>query len=791
MRIEYIEKIDSSYFVSGWAKSSLFELRNNSKVIKAERYKRGDFEGRFFGFFFEIDEHEIDKTYFVGDGIEEKVSDLIFNKKFLSASETFKVKFQKYIRRVLSKGKSNVKNLLLAKKLHNPISILKAFITSFYDFGYLKEGFFHIKRGVNLEEDIKNEYVIAIPIFNGLEHVKKCLNSIEKFVKDKSFEVWLFNDASTDTKVHKYLDAFCKNNQKFQVFHNKKNLGFVGNCNQVFNKLSRTKKNLILLNSDTEVFESSISNLAKACDQLNGVICPLTNSGSIASFPNPHSDDNKILDKELIERINNVKSEDAFRIPVAVGFCMAVPNIALKKVKGFNEVFGRGYGEEVDFCLRANEFNIYSYLFYGSYVYHYHGASFGKEEKALLNKKNNKIINAIYPTFERLIQGYFSSEILSKNALQTMIKIEEENSLDFAVNQPHGGGATSFLENYSFTNEKSVFAIEPKTQLISQMALYTKYNLMPVLHSYEMDDANKLFIKNFLANDNRKLLINHLISSLQCSNNIHDMLIEYSKDSTYFWHDHFAISPNYTLFHESKKGICYGTKKSVSQESLSTFNAKNLSEWRKNFDSLFNRVDKIIFFSNDSIQHFNKFYSSHNAKTILKPHKLPSVDEVDLNENEKDILEKIQQNSSRFKNKILVLGGVNKAKGSSVITSILNTLKLLDTCIIHVGEIDDRSAFFNSNYISFGRYRKRTLKKLLEEIDFDLGFIPSIWPETFNYTANEIFEYTDSKFCSFDIGAIPERFKNEERYKELDINDFYKEAYPYKVAKSLVDFINN
>ena len=215
-----------------------------------------------------------------------------------------------------------------------------------------------IATGTNQDKlnSIKNKIEkIIIKKFDISDH-----NSIEKFVKDKSFEVWLFNDASTDSKVHKYLDDFCKNSQNFQVFHNKKNLGFVGNCNQVFNKLSRTKKNLILLNSDTEVFESSISNLAKACDQLNGIICPITNSGSIASFPNPHSDDNKILDKELIERINNVKSEDAFRIPVAVGFCMAVPNIALKKVKGFNEVFGRGYGEEVDFCLRANELNIYS-----------------------------------------------------------------------------------------------------------------------------------------------------------------------------------------------------------------------------------------------------------------------------------------------------------------------------------------------------------------------------------------------------------------------------------------------
>ena len=41
-------------------------------------------------------------------------------------------------------------------------------------------------------------------------------------------------------------------------------------------------------------------------------------------------------------------------IPTAVGFCMYIRRECLKEVGEFRaEVFGKGYGEENDFCLRA------------------------------------------------------------------------------------------------------------------------------------------------------------------------------------------------------------------------------------------------------------------------------------------------------------------------------------------------------------------------------------------------------------------------------------------------------
>ena len=45
-----------------------------------------------------------------------------------------------------------------------------------------------------------------------------------------------------------------------------------------------------------------------------------------------------------------------FDIPVGVGFCMLVPVAIVHEVGLLDPIFGRGYCEEVDWCLRAKEF---------------------------------------------------------------------------------------------------------------------------------------------------------------------------------------------------------------------------------------------------------------------------------------------------------------------------------------------------------------------------------------------------------------------------------------------------
>ena len=63
-----------------------------------------------------------------------------------------------------------------------------------------------------------------------------------------------------------------------------------------------------------------------------------------------------------------------------VGFCMYVTRRALDLCGPFDEdTFGRGYGEEVDFCLRATRLGLRHLVEDSTFVYHRGGVSFADE----------------------------------------------------------------------------------------------------------------------------------------------------------------------------------------------------------------------------------------------------------------------------------------------------------------------------------------------------------------------------------------------------------------------------
>ena len=47
----------------------------------------------------------------------------------------------------------------------------------------------------------------------------------------------------------------------------------------------------------------------------------------------------------------SVNAGESLSLPTAIGFCMFVSREAWQQAGGFDERYGRGYGEEVEFCL--------------------------------------------------------------------------------------------------------------------------------------------------------------------------------------------------------------------------------------------------------------------------------------------------------------------------------------------------------------------------------------------------------------------------------------------------------
>jgi GT2 family glycosyltransferase len=220
--------------------------------------------------------------------------------------------------------------------------------------------------------------VIIVPVFNAFDELGNCLNSIARTVPAAA-QVLLIDDASTDTRVRPLLKSWVSEaNTNRSLLTNEENLGFVATANR---GMRVAETDVVLLNSDTEVTVGWLQHLMTCLQSDPGIATatPWSNNGEIVSIPefcvsNPPPDDPDAI-ATAIASCGHVTYPE---MPTAVGFCMAISRRSIDEVGIFDESsFGRGYGEENDFCQRAEQVGLRNVLCDNAYVVHHGGASFG------------------------------------------------------------------------------------------------------------------------------------------------------------------------------------------------------------------------------------------------------------------------------------------------------------------------------------------------------------------------------------------------------------------------------
>ena len=239
---------------------------------------------------------------------------------------------------------------------------------------------------------------IIIPVYNGYEDLQLCIPSVKKYTDLTKHRVILINDCSPDERIAPYLDSLAQEN--IVVLHNEKNLGFSANINKGMAQSSN--RDVLLLNSDTIVTEGWLDKI-RACayrDPAIGTVTPLSNSATLCSVPvmcqdNPLPEGFTVDEyAALIERCSLKRYP---RITVAVGFCMFIKRCVIDDIGNFDaETFGRGYGEENDFCNRAEQAGYHHVMCDDTFVYHKGTASFDTEEKRALLEAHDAILKERY-----------------------------------------------------------------------------------------------------------------------------------------------------------------------------------------------------------------------------------------------------------------------------------------------------------------------------------------------------------------------------------------------------------
>lgn len=220
--------------------------------------------------------------------------------------------------------------------------------------------------------------LIIIPVFNALKKLEACLESLTRTLSPNA-QVLVIDDASTDKRVLPLLRTWVsKSEHHCRLLIHEENQGFVATANH---GMKQAETDVILLNSDTEVTNGWLENLAQCLDSDKSIATatPWSNNGEIVSIPgfcvaNPVPEN-----PDAIASVISSCGDPSYpEMPTAVGFCMAISLQAIRHLGMFDEVaFGRGYGEENDFCQRAEQAGLRNVLCDNAYVVHHGGASFG------------------------------------------------------------------------------------------------------------------------------------------------------------------------------------------------------------------------------------------------------------------------------------------------------------------------------------------------------------------------------------------------------------------------------
>jgi GT2 family glycosyltransferase/glycosyltransferase involved in cell wall biosynthesis len=245
---------------------------------------------------------------------------------------------------------------------------------------------------------------VIIPVYRGAAATARCIESVRRHQRpsEPRDHVLVIDDCSPEPEVHVLLESL-EGADDLTVLRNDRNLGFAATANR---GISHADGDIVLLNADTVVTEGWLDRLGEAAlEPDTATVTPLTNFGSICTLP-PEIIECFALDgpdPEIDACAAFVKSHSVDIRPEvisAVGFCMYITRASLDTCGPLDDAtFGRGYGEEVDFCLRATRAGFRHIVEDSTFVYHRGAESFGEQGRAEGLARGSALLHDRYPYF--------------------------------------------------------------------------------------------------------------------------------------------------------------------------------------------------------------------------------------------------------------------------------------------------------------------------------------------------------------------------------------------------------
>ena len=240
---------------------------------------------------------------------------------------------------------------------------------------------------------------VVVPIYRSAPLARRAVERILATIPDQ-VPVILIDDASADPEVDVLLSPESLADfgpRPIRVIRNTRNLGYPGSVNEAIRAAGAT--DVVVVNSDVVVAPGWLEELMRAAAALPraATLSVLSNNGTMLSVPfrNDPRPDFPILDslEDLSRATAGLRPTE---VSNSIGHVLYLTRAAIDAVGLLDERYYPGYGEEVDFSLRAAEAGFVNYVVPGVAVHHEGSGSFGHEREAHV-RRNSRLVQGRYP----------------------------------------------------------------------------------------------------------------------------------------------------------------------------------------------------------------------------------------------------------------------------------------------------------------------------------------------------------------------------------------------------------
>ena len=612
----------------------------------------------------------------------------------------------------------------------------------------------------------RRQVAVVIPVYGNTATVLACLDSVFSTVS-APHRVIVIDDASPEPALRRALDGFAAN-RHIRLIRHARNVGFPASANDGMK--AAAGRDVVLLNSDTLVPPGWLERLRDAAYAATeiGTATPLSNQGSIVSYPgpqgtNPVPDLDETIRLDAIARRANKGS--VVDIPVGVGFCLYLRRDCLDAAGPFRaEIFAQGYGEENDFCLRARHLGWRHVAVPGLFVAHLGGASFGQPGRHL-RARNETLLNRLHPGYDRLIDAFGDADPLAEARRRFDLarwrfkahdRVGQTQSV-ILITHDDGGGVerqvgVSAASYRAAGLRPIVLRPDQKSDGGPMMVIDGAAAGFPNLR-YDLPRETPAVLRLLRATNPRLVEVHHTLHHPPA---IYDLITRLGVAYDVHVHDYPWFCPQVSLVGPGRR---YCGEPAVVHCEACVADAGRVLDEAIGVQALRDRsaaflavAQRVVTPSADAAARMRRHFPS------LRPEIVPL-------EDDDAVADPPRPRARSGLCRVCILGAIGVHKGYDILLACARDAAERDLPMefVVVGHtIDDARLLATGRVFVTGRFAPEEAMRLIRTQDASLALLPSVWPETWNFGLTELWR-AGLSVAAFDLGAPAERIRRTGR----------------------------